>query len=878
MGCDTGHGFSIQVIMHTKPDHQPPKLPLKALRWFCDPALLEDVEGDLRELFIARAARNIRVARLLYARDVIQLFRPGIVKIFREHHSTNPTDMFINHVRTAIRQAARYKGYTAINVAGLVVGLASCLLILLWVNDERQKDQFHDKGDRLYQVWRNLVQSNGDVHTTSGIPFPLEHVLRTQYPEVETVTSYTWEMEYMLRVGDMASYEKGRFATPGFFDVFGFQLIAGDPRRVLVDAPTIVISDRLAEKLFGERWREVALGRSVKVNESSEYEVTGVFESPGDRSSLQFDWLIAAQGFLDNQTWTNSWFNGGFSMFFTLKPGADIESLKKRIEQEVIRNTNRESNEPLVVQRFAEHYLHGTFEDGVPAGGRIQYVRILSGIALFLFLLAAINFMNLATARASLRAREVGVRKVMGAQRRTLSLQFLTESSLYAIVATFLASLIVYLLLPYFNTMMGKAIQISFGDPQVWYVVGAITVVTGLLSGAYPAMVLSSITMARALKGRTRQAGGSSLRHVLVTFQFAISIFLIGGTFVISQQLSYILHKDIGLQRDNLVSVDLTGELYTKKETYLNLLRSIPEVKGVTFTSGSPIDMSMSTGGAQWPGKDPDMMIEINVLSVGEDFAKTMGIRVVKGEDFSNVFLRDSARFLVNEVLAGIISNGDPVGTELSVWGTRGTIAGVVSDFHMSSMYDPIAPLIIRCDPRETGTAYIRLTGNVDEAVTAIERLSRDLNPAFPFRYTFVDEDFEQQYRGEQSVSAIVNIFAGVSVFIACLGLLGLSSFSADQRTKEIAVRKVHGATTASLVLLLSRQYTRLMIIAFVVAAPVSYFYMQQWLSDFAYRIDLNVLLFVGAGVVTFVIGTLTVGYKSYTASLANPARTLKEE
>ncbi|NJM25540.1 MAG: FtsX-like permease family protein [Bacteroidia bacterium] len=680
-------------------------------------------------------------------------------------------------------------------------------------------------------------------------------MLRTQYPEVEAVTSYTWEMEHMFRVGETSSFEKGRFATPGFFDVFSYQPLVGDPKRMLAEGPTMVISDRMALKFFGNAWRDKALGQTIRLNDQTDYEVTGVFEAPGENSSVQIDWLITAQEFIDRQTWVNSWYNGGFSMFFTLKPGADAEAVRQRIEQEVIRNTNNESNEPLYMQLFSENYLHGIFENGIPVRGRIQYVRILSAIAVFLLLLASINFMNLATARSSLRAREIGVRKVMGAQRSTLGHQFFTEATLYAIASTVLAVIIVYLVLPNFNTLTGKSIRIQFSEPIVWLVVGGMILLTGILSGAYPAFILSSFSVAKSLKGRTKQAGGHYFRHALVTFQFAISIFLISGTIIISRQLSYILHKDIGLQRENLVSIDLTGNLYDKKEVYMNTLLDIPEVKDVTLSSGSPIDLDMSTGGARWPGKDPNMVIEINVLSVGENFVKTMGMQVVKGEDFSNDFLRDSARFLVNEVLAGIMGLDDPVGEELTVWGTTGTIAGVVRNFHMASMYDPIAPLIIRSSRVDPGTAFVRINGNTRDALTSIERVTKGINPAFPFRYNFVDDDFAQQYRGEQSVSSLVNIFACVSIFIACLGLLGLSSFSADQRLKEIGVRKVHGASVGSLVLLLSKQYAKLMIAAFVIATPLSYFYMQRWLGNFAYRIDMNVALFIAAGIVTFAIG-----------------------
>ncbi len=863
--------------MKTPTDIRPPRMARKALQWFCDPALLEDVEGDLAELFQYRASKNLRRARWLYVRDVLQLFRPGIIKKSNWFNPVNNINMLLNHVKTAIRQAQKYKGYTAINVAGLVVGLASCMLILLWIADESAKDKFHEKSDRIYQVWRNMVQDDGSINTTNGIPYPLEHVLRTEYPEIESVTSYTWEMEHLFRVGDNSSYEKGRFATPGFFDVFSFPMIVGDPRKALIEKPTMVISDRMALKFFGNDWRDKVLGQSMKVDERLDMQITGVFETPRNNSSLQFDWLVAGQGFIDRNEWVQSWGNGAFSMFFALRPGADTEAVRSRIEKEIIKHTEG-TNEPLFIQRFADHYLHGTFENGVPTGGRIQYVRILSVIAVFILLLACINFMNLSTARASLRAREIGVRKVMGAFRSTLSQQFFTEAALHAASATALAALLALLLLPYFNTLTGKFIQVDFREPIIWLTLAGIVLLTGALSGIYPALMLSSFSAAKSLKGRNRQSHGNLFRQGLVTFQFAISMFLISGTIIISNQLKFILNKDIGLDRENVMSVELIGDLIDKKEVYLNTLRSVPEVTDATMSSGSPINVQSSTSGAKWPGKDPNAVIEINVLSVSVDFIKTMGMEIVRGEDFSNSYKQDSARFLINEVLAKMMGFDDPVGQQLSLWGTNGTIAGVVKNFHMASMYSPISPVIIRYQPAAGDIAFIRVKGNMHEAVASIERVTKEVNPAFPFRYDFLDQDFARQYQAEQSVSSLVTIFAGVSVFIACLGLLGLSSFSADQRAKEIGIRKVHGATTGSLVVLLSTHYAKLMLLAFIVAVPVSYVYMNRWLAHFAYRTDLNPMFFLIAGVVTFAMGALTVSYKSYKAALANPANTLKEE
>ena len=773
----------------------PPRLPRKLLQWFCDPGLLEDVEGDLNELFETEASKNLRRAKLLYTKEVLKLFRPGIIKNLKP--VTNNTNMIANHIRTAIRQAAKYKGYTAINIAGLVVGLASCMLIFLWVSDELKKDQFHEKSDRIYQVWRNMIQSSGEVQTTQGIPYPLEHVLQTQYPEIESVVSVSNYEEALFRFDSKSFYETGIYATGDFFNVFTYPLIVGSFGK----GNSIVISDEMAFKFFGTDWREKAVGQMFKVDERADFFVTGVFKKPGNNSSVQFSWIAPAQGYIDRNEWVNSWFNGGFMMFIALKPGSDVEAVRERARPEINKNTNNQANEPLYLQLSRENYLHGTFENGVPAGGRIQYVRILAAIAILILLVACINFMNLATARSSLRAREIGVRKVMGAFRSTLNQQFFTESLLYAFSSTFMALTIVYLTLPYFNTLTGKDLLINFSDPVTWTWILGIIVLTGLLSGTYPAFMLSSFSIVKSLRGRSKGSGGLYFRHALVTFQFAISIFLISGTIVISQQLNFILHKDIGLHRDNLIRVNLTGDLLDKREAYVQQLHTIPGVKDVTVTSSSPLQIYASTGGARWPGKDPNAVIEINVITVGEDFVKTMGMELSKGEDFSNVYLRDSARFLINETLADIIG-GDVVGKELSMWGTTGTIAGVLKDFHMTTMYRAISPLIMRYNPRNVSQAFIRVT-DIHETLPVIERVTKDLNPAFPFRYSFLDEDFGNTYRSEASVSSLVNIFAGVSIFIACLGLLGLSSFSADQRAKEIGVRKVLGANTGSLVVLL---------------------------------------------------------------------------
>lgn len=857
---------------------QPPEMLLKLLRSFCDPNLIEDVEGDLTELYQTRARSGKRKADWLFAKDVILLFRPGIIRNLHWSNSIMTFDMLLHHFKTAFRLAVRHKGYALLNLSGLVVGLASCLLILLWVNDELSVDKFHVKSDRLYQVFRDMVQASGEIETTEAIPQPLELELKNSYPEVEHVTILSWELELLFRLDNEALYETGRYASAEFFQVFSFPFLAGDPATALTEVHNVAISRRLAEKFFGDTWQE-AIGKNITIDERQEFTVTGVFENPPATSSLDFDFILPAQEYIQRNDWVEDWFSGGFRMYLTLKEGADADAVKGRIHQEVNKHTDYAADEPIYLQRFADHYLYSDFQKGVASGGRIEYVRILTAIAFFILLIACINFMNLATARSSTRAREIGVKKVMGAQRASLGMQFFMESFLHALISMGLGLAIVYLSLPFFNDLTGKTLTLDFTNEKLWMGIVGITIATGLLSGSYPALLLSSFKTINSLKGKGRQgARGINLRHGLATFQFALSIFLIGGTIVVSRQMDYILSKDLGLDKENVVMVGLEGDLFGKNEVYRTALKQIPEVKDVTFTSGNPLSYGSSTSGAMWEGKNPGDVVEINVLSVDSDFLRTMDIDLVAGEDFTNNFKSDSAHFLINEVLAGIMGFDNPVGKKLSVWRTDGTITGVVRDFHMSSLYDPIQPLIIRFNPKSTGSAFIRTQGSTQQALTRIEEVTREINPAFPFRYSFLGQEYASRYEGERAVSALVDVFAIVSIFLSCLGLLGLSSFSADQRSKEIGIRKVHGARVSGLVFLLSQSYTRIIAVAFIIATPISYFYMQHWLSNFAFKTELSLFHFVVSGFVAFTLGALTVGIKSYQAATANPVKTLKEE
>jgi putative ABC transport system permease protein len=783
--------------------------------------------------------------------------------------------MLRNYITTALRHFRKYRGYTAINLAGLTAGLSCTMLIALWVADELAVDQFHDKGDRTWQLLRNMHLSDGQVITTTGIPQPVKQLLESSYPEVESATLVGWEMERLFRRGTQVFKEKGRYVSPTFLTMFSFQVIAGDARTALNDIHSLMISRTLAEKYFGSP--QASIDQVIRVDDSQEFTVTGVFEDAGPASSLTFDWLMPDQEFISRNDWVESWYNGGFSILCTLKPGADVNAFAGRVEQEINTHTNHEADERLIIQKFTDRYLHATFEQGVNTGGRIDYVKILVIVALFTLITACVNFMNLSTAQASRRAKEMGMRKIMGAQRGALSAQLLTESSVLALAATLVSILVVVLLLPWFNTLTGKEIDIDPGSPLLWLGIAVVSITTGLLSGAYPALSLSRLATFQVAKGLRQTSTGTFMRKGLVVIQFGISMLLIVGTLAVYRQINYIMSRNVGIDRSNVMMIQTEGDLGNHFRTYKEELLKIPGVQAVTSASGNPLSYGRSSSSPTWEGKDPQQEVEINIMMVDHDFLAAMKATVVQGRDFRNS-RADSTAYIINEQAARVMGFANPVGKALSVWGRRGEIVGVVANFHMSSLYEPIAPLIMRYDPASAQTALVRVSGdNMAAVIESIRTLTLSLNPSFPFAYEFLDDVFAAEYKSEQVVSTLVSTFALMTIFISCLGLLGLCSFSAEQRKRELGIRRVHGASRMGLAALMSSEYARLILLAFTIFIPLAWYLSDQWLERFAFRTELGAADMLTAAVILCGIAGATVWFKSFQAASANPIETLKE-
>ena len=788
--------------------------------------------------------------------------------------------MLKNYFKTAFRSFVKQKGYTAINIAGLTVGIVSSLLILLWVQDEVNKDKFHEHDEQLFQVMR-FMSIDGEVLTTSSIPKPLAQKLEDEYPEVEHAELMSWEEEFLLQLDAKFTREKGRYVGDAFFEIMSYPLLIGDPLTVLDDNSSLAISEEVAIKYFGKDWRtnSEVLGSPFKVNNGNLFKITGVFKNISANSSLQFDILLPIEVFIKENDWVESWGNNGLRMTVKLHEGEhDMEALRMRMLDE-INSHDIGYDSRAFLQPYSERYLYSNYDDGILIGGRIDYVKIFLVVAIFILVIASINFMNLATARSTLRAKEIGVRKVLGAQRGSLSAQFMIESVLITFLATGISVVVIQLLLPVFNELTDKQIIIDFTSLNFWLFTGGIAVFTGLLSGSYPALFLSSFKILSVLKGTLKHTKSATIfRKGLVVFQFSLSILLIIGTLTVYRQINYILTKNVGINKENVLYMGIEGAMSDSYETFKNELLKVPEVKFVSRSSQNPLSAGSDTFGVNWEGKDPEMRILFNIINGDHDWVETMGAEIVAGRGYTSDFPFDTTSFIINQRAAEIMGMDDPVGQALTVWERPGTIVGLLKDFHMNSMYRAMDPLVLRFSPDNTGMNFIRIEGDVQSAIAGIEGVNNRLNPGFPFDYEFLSDSYESDYKNEIVIGTLANYFSFMAIFISCLGLLGLASFTVGQRTKEIGIRKVLGASVAGLVMMLSKDFTRLIIIAFVIAAPIAYYYTGQWLDRFAFRIDADATVFIVAGIGAFLVASLTVGLKSAQAAIASPADSLKDE
>ena len=787
--------------------------------------------------------------------------------------------MIKNYLKTAWRNLLSNKMFSLINISGLALGMTCALLIMLWIKDETRMDKFHANGKRLFRVMENQYYE-GSISTFTATPGIFAENVVKDIPEIQLASQALWEEEPLFTVDDKFFKEKGRYVQKDFLRMFSFKLVKGDPNTALARPDAVVISKMLAEKYFG---RQDPVGKLINVDNEQNVIVTGVLDEVPKTSSLQFDFLMSYDIWFKKNDWAKEWGNNGPLCYVMLGPNASSDKVNAKIKN-YLKTKNKDSNVELFLQNYGESYLYSDWNNGKQTGGRIEYVRIFSIVAVIILIIACINFMNLATARSLRRAREIGVRKVVGAGKRQLIAQFLGESLFVSFLAICLSLLIVALLLPSFNTLTDKKLALDFSNPFFILLLLGLTLITGIVSGSYPALFMSSLKPIIVLKGILKfNAGATFFRKGLVVFQFALSIVLILGMIVIYRQIDYIHNKNLGFAKEDLLYVPIEGALQQSYPTFKDELLRQPGIKSVSSSQSGPLEVGSSTQGVRWPGKDTTKLILFSTNPITYDYIKTMGIQLKEGRDFDPSFSLDTNNYLVNEAALRKIGYKDPIGKELTMWGDKGTIVGVMKDYHHNSLHVPIEPLILRLFKKSWnsywGNVLIRTEkGKTKQAIASMEKIYRQFNPGFPFRYFFTDAEMLKNYKAEHTVSKLSKYFAFLAIFISCLGLFGLVTFTAQQRVKEIGIRKVLGASVSGIVQMLSKDFLKLVLIAAVIAFPVAWWAMNRWLGDFAYRIHIGWWVFVASGIAAMVIALLTVSFQAIKSAIASPVKSLRTE
>jgi len=780
--------------------------------------------------------------------------------------------MFRNYLKITLRHIRRHKGYSFINIVGLAIGMACCILILLWVQDELSFDRFHENKDQIFRVVSedNTTDRAYIIWRTSP---PLGPALKEEFPEILNATRFSDWGTYLVRWVEQVGSERGGFADPAIFEMFTFPFIKGDPNTALNDPTSVVITESMARKYFGD---DDPLNQTVIFDNRLSRIVKGVIKDVPRNSSLQFDFLVqfvTLNQFIDSRYFFDDWDVLGFHTYVLLPKDFNIPNLNQKIAD------FHEKHEPsiklrLFLQPFTQIYLHS-----VEGGGPIIYVYIFSIIAIFILMIACINFMNLSTARSASRAREVGLRKMAGACKRNLILQFYCESMFMALVSLALAMVLVELFLPSFNAFSGKELTMSHFNNQMIIGLMTIAVMTGLISGSYPAFFLSSFQPAKILKD-FQKSGSRVFRKSLVVVQFSLSIMLIICTMIVSKQLGFIRTKDIGFNKSHLVFLPNNNQLHRKYDELKSEFLKYPDVSHVTRTSVRiGTETSHEINEVDWVGKEVDKKIQFHVVYIDFDFVEAFQMEMVQGRHFSKQLTTDTANVILNEEAVRRMGLNDPVGKRLTAFEREWTIIGVVKDFHLLSVRTEIEPIIIKFT--EYWYSYIVVRINADHIPDTINHLrdvSEKLAPSFPCEYSFLDDDFDALYRSEQRMGQLFRFFAMLAVCISCLGLFGLASFTAEQSTKEIGIRKVLGASVVGVVVSLSKEFTKWVFLANIIAWPVAYFVMVHWLQSFAYQTQVEIWIFLVSAALALVVALLTVSYQAIKAALANPVDALKDE
>ncbi len=880
--------------------HSPPKFFLRFFRWYCHPKLVDFIEGDLLEEYQERVRESgKRKADRKFIMEVLLLFRPGIIRPIKGYKNVNITDMYLSYFKLAWRVLLNHKGYSFINVSGLALGMTVALLIGLWIYDELSFNKYHKNYEDIAHVWGG--RTNPETMNIEGLyalQYPVAEVLRNNFPQYFTHVSMAWWIgDYVLSTEDKKFNKIGLIVEEGFLDMLSLNMLKGSYQS-LNDPHSVVLSASTAETIFGD---EDPINQTLRINNRVEVKVTGVYEDIPHNSSFSeiqvfFPWPVLATfrgGMEGSET---DWDNQFVNVYVQLQPNASMEAANAAIHDLYAKNVpadfyaTMEKYQPFVqLIPMRTWHLYSEFENGKPAGGRITYVWLFSIVGVFVLLLACINFINLSTARSEKRAREVGVRKTMGSLKGQLITQFLSESFMTVLLAFALAVLLLVVLQTPFNALADKDIALPFDKLVFWGIALAFMLMTGFMAGLYPAFYLSSFQPVKVLKGVLRIGRFAALpRKVLVVVQFTVSVVLILGTLIVYQQIQHARHRPIGYDRQSLITVELSDPNYQGEEEVIRTELFNTGVVSAVATSDGPLTAIWNiTGGYSWEGKDPNVEASFVTCNVTPDFGKTVGWEIVAGRDFSRDFATDTTdAIIINEAAVKYMGLEDPIGQKLTDVDEFGrpkwtkTIIGVVKDIIMASPYEPVGQTIYYFNDYASGLLHIKINPEVSASVALpiIEATLEKIVPSALFDYTFVDEEYGRKFSQEVRIGTLSGIFAMLAIFISCLGLFGLASFVAEQRTKEIGIRKVVGASVFNLWKLLSKDFVWLVLIACGMAIPIAYYFLSGWLQQYEYRTDISWWLWGITCLAALFITLLTVSYQTLKAASINPVQSLRSE
>ncbi len=789
--------------------------------------------------------------------------------------------MIKTHFTTAWKHLRKDKQFTLLNILGLSAGLTCTLLIYLWVQDEMSFDKIFEKDDQVYQLMEQRT-TGGDPTLSDESSGALADLLPGKIPEIEYAAALAppdWFQKFTLSAGEKNIKGTGQYAGKDYFNIFSFSVIDGDRNKLLTDKNSIVISDELALKLFGTT--ENLIGKAIRFQQEKDFFISGIFGKVSTHSSQQFDFVLSFEYFADNQQWVKNWNSTGPHNFVLVKKGTDIRAFNKKLGG-IIETASQDSTRGAYAMKFSDNYLLNTFNHGSRVGGKSAYVKLFSLIAVFILVIACINFMNLSTAKASGRMKEVGIKKVVGAARKQLIFQFISESVLLTIFAMVLAVAAAWILLPQFNQLTGKQISLAPTLPLIIAFI-IIAIVTGLLSGSYPAFYLSKFNPLSILKGKMISSSGEIvLRKGLVVFQFSLSVILIVSVLVIYQQIQFIQSTNPGYNKSNIVRFDSEGRIQGNEDKFIAELKRIPGVVNASFTFNNMVGRNFGTNGVDWDGKNPNTNIYFEGFGGGYDFIETMGMQIKEGRSFSNSYGDDLSKVILNEAAVATMQLKDPVGKNIRIFDRPRQVVGIVKDFHFESLHETVKPSYMTVIAPEKNPWYKIMTRikseQQQETIERIQSLYQSYNSGFPFSFAFLDEAYQKQYETEVRVSMLSKYFSALAILISCLGLFGLAAFTAQKRQKEIGIRKVIGASVNNITLMLSKEFLILVIIAAFIAIPVSWLLMNKWLEGFAYKINIGPLVFIITILSVLVVTIISVSFQAVKAAIANPVKSLRTE